>query len=170
MTPKEQLQQKLDTTLAKLKLINQDINCHENLTLGKLTTPRIAQELQNYRAMLRKEETALSNEHKRILDELKLWDKPFNNNTKYPHEVLYMLEDPNSIYDFDAYIIGKWPDGTYFWAHDSGCSCPSPFEQVDTEPLTNKKDLDNLLYVVTQRNYGPDAIVFMRKALSLPIK
>lgn len=32
-------------------------------------------------------------------------------------------------YEFDAFIIWKQKDtGAYLWAHDSGCSCPVPFE------------------------------------------
>lgn len=31
-------------------------------------------------------------------------------------------------YDFDMIVVWRHEDGTIYWAHDSGCSCPSPFE------------------------------------------
>lgn len=31
-------------------------------------------------------------------------------------------------WDFDIYALFRNDDGMYFMAHDSGCSCPSPFE------------------------------------------
>lgn len=34
-------------------------------------------------------------------------------------------------YDFDMLVV--WTDGTtLYWAEDSGCSCPSPFEDFTT--------------------------------------
>ena len=35
--------------------------------------------------------------------------------------------DANGDYEFDMFVV--WTDGKHlFWATDSGCSCPSPFE------------------------------------------
>lgn len=31
-------------------------------------------------------------------------------------------------YDFDIFALFRNDDGAWFMAHDSGCSCPSPFE------------------------------------------
>lgn len=31
-------------------------------------------------------------------------------------------------YDFDILVVWEHTDGTRYWAHDSGCSCPIPFE------------------------------------------
>lgn len=31
-------------------------------------------------------------------------------------------------YDFDLTVVWQHEDGTLYWADDSGCSCPSPFE------------------------------------------
>lgn len=37
--------------------------------------------------------------------------------------------DPTACYDF--YLFGVWiVDGKGYWTTDSGCSCPSPFEDV----------------------------------------
>lgn len=40
--------------------------------------------------------------------------------------------DTSGGYDFDTVIILKDPDtGKYFAGHDSGCSCPTPFEDMN---------------------------------------
>ena len=31
-------------------------------------------------------------------------------------------------YEFDTYVAWKNAEGEIFWAHDSGCSCPIPFQ------------------------------------------
>jgi hypothetical protein len=36
-------------------------------------------------------------------------------------------------YEFDTFIIWKDKIGLYYWADDSGCSCPTPFDGVTKE-------------------------------------
>ena len=44
-------------------------------------------------------------------------------------EHLYTLTDPNACYNFsDVILVKDTTDGKIYAAHDSGCSCPSPFE------------------------------------------
>jgi len=31
-------------------------------------------------------------------------------------------------YEFDTIVLWQHEDGTYYWAEDNGCSCPTPFE------------------------------------------
>jgi hypothetical protein len=38
--------------------------------------------------------------------------------------------DAADAYEFDQFVIWRDGAGRYFWASDSGCSCPSPFEDV----------------------------------------
>lgn len=38
-------------------------------------------------------------------------------------------------YEFDIFVIWRLADGQYGWANDSGCSCPTPFEDVGLEDL-----------------------------------
>ena len=41
-------------------------------------------------------------------------------------------------YDFD--LIGVWrdpADGSWWWADDRGCSCPTPFEGITRQDLTH---------------------------------
>lgn len=35
-------------------------------------------------------------------------------------------------YDFDMHVIWKDAAGVHYYATDSGCSCPSPFEDYDS--------------------------------------
>ena len=46
-------------------------------------------------------------------------------------EIVESTHRPDLCYEFDMVVL--WKDkttGEQFWAHDSGCSCPSPFEWV----------------------------------------
>lgn len=36
--------------------------------------------------------------------------------------------DPNTHYSFDIHVVFKTRDGRFFYGHDAGCSCPSPWE------------------------------------------
>jgi hypothetical protein len=40
-----------------------------------------------------------------------------------------LSKDPD--YDFDMLVVWRHEDGTLYWAHDSGCSCPTPFEDYN---------------------------------------
>lgn len=52
------------------------------------------------------------------------------------------IEDPEADYSFDTLMVWKDQEGSLFWAQDSGCSCPSPFENFtsidDLHKLTNE--------------------------------
>lgn len=40
------------------------------------------------------------------------------------------IDDAGS-YEFNTIVV--WTDGNkFYWAHDSGCSCPTPFEDFDS--------------------------------------
>lgn len=41
-------------------------------------------------------------------------------------EIASIEKEPD--YDFDMVVVWKHEAGTVYWAADSGCSCPSPFE------------------------------------------
>lgn len=44
-------------------------------------------------------------------------------------QVLACIDDPNSCYSFDYFFVFQHvPSGRVFYGQDSGCSCPSPFE------------------------------------------
>lgn len=53
-------------------------------------------------------------------------------------------------YDFDTVVVFFHEDTeTYYWARDSGCSCPSPFEDyyvnTDQEQVLIEADIEKLL-------------------------
>lgn len=35
-------------------------------------------------------------------------------------------------YSFDLTVVWRAGDGTLYWGDDSGCSCPSPYEDVES--------------------------------------
>jgi hypothetical protein len=52
-------------------------------------------------------------------------------------EILHSFDDPQASYSFDMFVVWKHVDGRLFYATDSGCSCPSPFEgHAGPETLT----------------------------------
>jgi hypothetical protein len=87
--------------------------------------------------------------------------------TATPHEVVHYLSDPGACYSFDSRIVGRWADGTLFWSQDSGCSCPCPFDNAVTNPLSTMEDFEALeaSCATGYPNYGPDGIDFLRRTL-----
>jgi len=65
------------------------------------------------------------------------------------------LSEPN--YSFDTLIIWKRQDGKVFYGQDSGCSCPSPFENFhsfsDMTELT-KESLSTLRDILRESDYA----------------
>lgn len=52
-------------------------------------------------------------------------------------------EWPNLSYEFDIFAVWKHKDGRLFYGSDSGCSCPSPFENFTSlDTLTELKDFN----------------------------
>lgn len=50
------------------------------------------------------------------------------------------------VYSFDKIVVWRRnSDGSLFWQTDSGCSCPSPFEDIagvaDMRPISSARDL-----------------------------
>ena len=64
-------------------------------------------------------------------------DNPYYNPEKRGLTIVAEGDDPDASYSFDMFVV--WTDGeSLFYAQDSGCSCPSPFE--DVEPVRATKD------------------------------
>jgi len=52
-------------------------------------------------------------------------------------EIFETFDDPEAGYGFNMFVVWKHKDGRLFYATDSGCSCPSPFEYYNKiEDLT----------------------------------
>jgi hypothetical protein len=61
------------------------------------------------------------------------WDNnPYYNPEKYGLEVVGDIEWSDAFYQFDMTVVWFHPESKkYYIAHDSGCSCPSPFEAIN---------------------------------------
>lgn len=75
-------------------------------------------------------------------------------------------------YDFDLFVVWRDAAGTLYWGADSGCSCPSPFEdtyaldQLDTgDPQQAHDSLD--AWVGEQYGHYPeDQVAQLHAALA----
>lgn len=72
--------------------------------------------------------------------------------------------DTDRDYGFDMFIIFLKEDDTLWWATDSGCSCPTPFENInenDLSPITlnNFDNFDSALK--SHRNISIDEYMEM---------
>lgn len=63
--------------------------------------------------------------------------------------VVATADQENMSWEFDTFVVWKHNDGRIFCASDSGCSCPTPFEDYTTlESLTKIDSLSQLKYEV----------------------
>ena len=42
------------------------------------------------------------------------------------------VDEQDLSYEFNEFVVYKNETGILYWASDSGCSCPSPFEDIHT--------------------------------------
>lgn len=102
------------------------------------------------------------------------WDEPdvYHQPEKFGLTVVAEV-DAGASYEFDMTVVWKHEDGRLFWATDSGCSCPSPFEAYTS--LDDLSVLDATDYRILQSHvlgqvdvtYDPlpleDAVEFLYK-------
>lgn len=74
----------------------------------------------------------------------------YYNPEAYGLEAVSTLEDPNASYSFDTVALWRRiADGKLFWAADSGCSCPTPFDEYDLRNINplpeTERDLRNAI-------------------------
>ena len=55
---------------------------------------------------------------------------------KFGLTILHVLDDPEACYSFQLFVVWTDADGKLFYAEDSGCSCPEPFEDAGLADLT----------------------------------
>lgn len=58
---------------------------------------------------------------------------PYDSPDKFGLEIVRVYDEPDLSYEFNMVVV--WRDkktGKEYWAADSGCSCPSPFENVSS--------------------------------------
>jgi len=78
---------------------------------------------------------------------------------KFGLEVVAELSKDLS-YEFDIYLVWKDKDGRLFTATDSGCSCPTPFEDhnIETiEPIV-KENFENFKNAIKEWNDGYESV------------
>lgn len=51
---------------------------------------------------------------------------------------LLSFDDPNAYYDYDTLCFFADKEGKVYMAHDSGCSCPTPFEDSYAAPTAKE--------------------------------
>lgn len=70
----------------------------------------------------------------------------FDNPEKHGLTVVATIEAENLSYEFDIIAVWKHTEtGKLYWAYDSGCSCPLPFENFTTiSSLTPLKNISVL--------------------------
>ncbi len=68
------------------------------------------------------------------------WDKNiYYHPEKFDLEIVDMIEDEPD-YDFDMFVVWKDKEGNLYYAEDSGCSCPSPFENINSVEQLDRID------------------------------
>lgn len=61
----------------------------------------------------------------------------YDNPEQFGLTVVGEVHDPDACYSFNDFVAWRHEDGRLFWASDSGCSCPVPFENFgDLESLS----------------------------------
>lgn len=55
---------------------------------------------------------------------------PYNSPEKFNLEIVFVADNGGS-YEFDMFVVWKDTNGALYYATDSGCSCPSPFEWLE---------------------------------------
>lgn len=67
---------------------------------------------------------------------------PYYNPEKFGLEIVFCADEGAS-YEFDMFVVWKDTNGEFYYATDSGCSCPSPFEwATGLESLTQATKYD----------------------------
>jgi hypothetical protein len=65
----------------------------------------------------------------------------YYNPEKYGVKSVFDVDKSDGCYQFDQFVIWQGVD-RYYWASDAGCSCPSPFEWVGLDEITQGTLLD----------------------------
>lgn len=83
---------------------------------------------------------------------------------KFGLEQLDLLEPSDLSYEFDMLVVWRrLEDGALFWDHDSGCSCPTPFDDTGIADLTKierEEDIDAVASFI--KNQWPPEVSYGR--------
>ena len=64
------------------------------------------------------------------------WSHSYSTNPYYYPEkhgltTVFQADGSSGFYEFELFVVWQDKDGKLWWATDSGCSCPLPFEDVN---------------------------------------
>lgn len=83
------------------------------------------------------------------------YDNPdvYYNPDKFGLTIIGEVEWSEPCYSFDTTVVWKHEDGTFYWASDSGCSCPTPFEDYTSlEDLSSGTKWDAIKAIQDMNN------------------
>jgi hypothetical protein len=81
---------------------------------------------------------------------------PYYHPDKYDLTILGEVQWGEPSYDFDLTVVWQGSDGQLYMADDSGCSCPSPFEETSFESLQRVTKHEALEYLTNRGKAGDD--------------
>ena len=73
-------------------------------------------------------------------------DNFYYNPEKSGLTILTTLDESDMSYEFNTFVIWEHKDGRLFYAEDSGCSCPTPFENFTELSSLNRITKTSLPY------------------------
>jgi hypothetical protein len=95
------------------------------------------------------------------------YNDPYSSPEKYGLEIVGEVEWYDEPYEFDMTVVWKDKEGQLYYASDSGCSCPSPFEDFDSvQDLTVATKHEILTYLGEHAQTG-EAINLIEKVAAL---
>lgn len=89
-----------------------------------------------------------------VVDRAFAGNNPYYSPEKCGLTLVADMDDPNCSYDFEMLVL--WRDnasGQFYLAYDSGCSCPTPFEEMtQLSALQLVSMLDEIKAVIAEHN------------------
>ena len=70
-------------------------------------------------------------------------DNVYYHPEKHGLSILEEIEHSDGYYEYDTQLFLKHQDGRVFFAEDSGCSCPTPFESYEGIESLERVTLEN---------------------------
>lgn len=84
------------------------------------------------------------------------FDNPYSEPEKFDLSIVGMVQR-EPCYDFNMCVVWKHTSGTHYYGFDSGCSCPSPFEDVTSLDKLSRLHWKNFKkFEVEVREWGDD--------------
>jgi hypothetical protein len=95
------------------------------------------------------------------------WNNPYYSPKDFDLEIVAELELTEPDYSFDTVVVWRHtPTGRLYWAWDSGCSCPTPFEDytsLDKLNVLSSDNYDELKRTVANSYSAGERAAFLRK-------